>query len=338
MRTPAGGTSRNDDAIAREVLTVASDVAGATSLSMGASTREIRGGFLNGARRGFLIDLAIRILFVALIVAVWHGLHFYLVTHSGKWSGALFPSPRKVGEWLWDGFGLSYFTGGYVPPPGSSAPHNYWEVLKQVDYPLAIFASLLRLVEGYLIAIVIGFPLGLLVARFSLMEKTVGWLASSLQSLPSICWIPLSLLWMGRLGSAPILFVTVMGALFATVVSVADGIANVPPLMARAGRTLGATGPRLYFSVLLPAALPGIVTGLKIGWAFAWRSLMAGELIVNNGGLGFLLERDRSFGDPEGVLATILVIIVMGLGVQSLVFAPVERRLQALWGLTGTRA
>jgi NitT/TauT family transport system permease protein len=108
--------------------------------------------------------------------------------------------------------------------------------------------------------------------------------------------------------------------------------------MARAGRTLGATGPRLYFSVLLPAALPGIVTGLKIGWSFAWRSLMAAELIVPGGGLGFLLQRDREMGDPEGVLATIVVIIVIGLAVQALVFAPFERRLQALWGLTGTRA
>jgi NitT/TauT family transport system permease protein len=138
---------------------------------------------------------------------------------------------------------------------------------------------------------------------------------------------------MGRLGDAPILFVTVMGALFATVIAVADGIANVPPLYSRAGRTLGARGPRLYFSVLLPAALPSIVTGLKVGWSFAWRSLMAGELIVNSGGLGFLLQRDRDNGDADGVVATILVIIVIGLAVQSIVFAPVERKLRSVWGL-----
>ena len=110
------------------------------------------------------------------------------------------------------------------------------------------------------------------------------------------------------------------------------------PILARAGRTLGATGPRLYFSVLLPAALPGIVSGLKVGWGFAWRSLMAAELIVNSGGLGFLLQRDREFGDADGVLATILVIIVIGLAVQDLIFKPIEKKLQSLWGLTGVRA
>ena len=191
---------------------------------------------------------------------------------------------------------------------------------------------------GYSIAVTIGFPLGLLVARFAWAEKTIGWLSSSLQSLPSICWIPLALLWLGRFGVWPIIFVTVMGALFATVIAVADGIGNVPPLLARAGRTLGAEGVRLYFGVLLPAALPGIVTGLKIGWSFAWRSLMAAELIVNSGGLGFLLQRDRDYGDADGVLATILVIIVIGLSVQALIFAPVERRLQRLWGLSGVRS
>jgi NitT/TauT family transport system permease protein len=171
-----------------------------------------------------------------------------------------------------------------------------------------------------------------------LVEKTLGWLAISLQSLPSICWIPLALLWFGRVSvTAPILFVTVMGSLFATIVTVADGIRNVPPLFSRAGRTLGARGPRLYFAVLLPAALPGVVSGLKVGWSFAWRSLMAAELIVSSGGLGFLLQRDREFGDADGVLGTIIVIIVMGLLVQEAVFAPAQRRLQHLWGLTGVR-
>lgn len=284
-------------------------------------------------------DVGIKIAFVCFLLALWFGAHYYLVIKSERWSPALFPSPQQVAAWLWnEGFGLSYFTGTYDPPPGARQPSSYLEVLKQVDYPLAIWASILRLMEGYIIAVIIGFPLGLLVARFTLAEKTIGWLSISLQALPSICWIPLALLWLGRLGAGPILFVTIMGSLFATVVAVADGIRNVPPLMARAGRTLGATGPRLYFSVLLPAAMPGIVTGLKIGWSFAWRSLMAAELIVPGGGLGFLLQRDRDLGDPEGVLATIMVIIVIGLTVQAIVFAPFERRLQALWGLTGTRS
>ena len=294
-------------------------------------------GFLNN--RSWWMDVALRAAFIGLLLVLWQVAHYFMVTRTGDASrGALFPSPLQVGGWIWDGFGLSYFFGGYRPPPGFEAPRSFAEALKQVDYPKNIGASLVRLLQGYAIATAIGFPLGLLVARSAIVEKTLGWLAVSFQSLPSICWIPLAMLWFGRVSvTAPILFVTVMGSLFATIVTVADGIRNVPPLFSRAGRTLGARGPRLYFAVLLPAALPGIVSGLKVGWSFAWRSLMAAELIVNSGGLGFLLQRDRDSGDADGVLATIAVIIVMGLLVQEAFFAPVQRRLQQLWGLTGVR-
>jgi NitT/TauT family transport system permease protein len=283
-------------------------------------------------------DVLIRTVFVTLLVGVWQVAHAILVTRLDLWSPALFRSPMEVARWMLDGFALSYFIGDYQPLPGQPMPQSFWEAFKQAPYPPAIWASIWRLLQGYFVAVAIGFPLGLLVARFALAEKTIGWLSVSLQSLPSICWVPLALLWFGRLNEAPILFVTVFGALFATIVAVADGIRNVPPLLARAGRTLGADGPRLYFSVLLPAALPNIVTGLKIGWSFAWRSLMAAELIVNSGGLGFLLERDRDNGDMEGVIATIIIIIVIGLAVQELVFAPLQKRLSTLWGLTGVRA
>lgn len=288
------------------------------------------------ARWTFWRDVLLRGLFVLALIGLWHGLHYYFVTVKDAWSGALFPSPRQVAEWIWQGFGLTYWRGNYEPPPGEVMPKDFWEVIKQVDYFRAIGLSLWRLIQGYVISVIIGFPLGLLVARSWLADKTLGWLSASLQGLPSICWIPLALLWFGRYNeTAPILFVTVMGSLFATIIAVADGIRNVPPLLARAGQTLGAKGVRLYFSILLPSAMPSIVTGLKIGWSFAWRSLMAAELIVNSGGLGFLLQRDRDYGDADGVLATILVIIVLGLGVQALVFAPAERRMRKLWGFSG---
>jgi len=281
-------------------------------------------------------DLLVRVVFVVFLIALWQGAYHYFVTVKDIWSKGIFPSPSQVVEWLWVGFGFTWFTHSYQPPLLTAPPRNYWEVLQQVPYPRAIGVSLWRLVEGYLIAIVIGFPLGLWVARSSLADKTIGWLSNSLQGLPSICWVPLAMLWFGRISdAAPIMFVTVMGALFATVIAVADGLRNVPPWFSRAGRTLGATGARLYWGVLLPSAMPAIVTGLKIGWSFAWRSLMAAELIVNAGGLGQLLYIDREHGDADGVLATIFVIIVMGLAVQSLVFEPAERRLRALWGLNG---
>jgi len=284
-------------------------------------------------RRAFWGDFAVRAGFVLLLLLLWHGLHWYLVTKTGRWSSALFRSPKEVGLWLWNGFGLSYLTHSFVPAPGDSMPHSLWQAIRQASYPPAILGSMRRLLEGYAIAVAIGFPLGLVVARWKLAEKTIGWMAVSLQSLPSICWVPLAMLWLGKTPEGPIFFVTIMGALFATVVAVADGIRQVPPLMSRAGRTLGAGGLRLYFGVLLPSALPGIVTGLKIAWSFAWRSLMAAEIIVNTVSLGNLLEIDRGNGDMEGVISTIIVIILIGLGTQALIFAPVERRLRALWGL-----
>jgi NitT/TauT family transport system permease protein len=289
------------------------------------------------ARRTFWTDFALRIAFIILLIAIWQGIHYFTVTvPHDKSRGALFPSPTEVGAAMWQGFGFSYLTGNFAPAPGDPMPQSFSEALKQARYPISIWLSIWRLLQGYFIATVIGFPLGLAIARSKLMEKTFGWLSVSIQSLPSICWVPLAILWFSKYGdTAPVLFVTIMGSLFATVVTVADGLRNVPPLYGRAGRTLGATGPRLYFSVLLPAALPGVVSGLKVGWGFAWRSLMAAELIVNIGGLGFLLQRDREFGEADGVLATILVIIVIGVIVQDLIFKPVERRLQTLWGLTG---
>jgi NitT/TauT family transport system permease protein len=314
--------------------TVAETAARHEKLRSRAESRERR-----DERRTKATDFALRVAFIALLLFAWQGIHWWMVTRTGDVSrGALFPSPLQVGEALWDGFGFSYLTHTYTPPPGEKMPQTFLEALQQARYPTSIWLSIWRLLQGYFIATAIGFPLGLLIARSSLMEKTLGWLSVSIQSLPSICWVPLAILWFSKMGdTAPILFVTIMGSLFATVVTVADGLRNVPPIFSRAGRTLGAKGPRLYFSVLLPAALPGIVSGLKVGWGFAWRSLMAAELIVNIGGLGFLLQRDREFGEAEGVLATILVIIVIGIGVQDLLFKPVERKLQTLWGLTGSR-
>lgn len=282
-------------------------------------------------------DWLLRGAFLLFLLALWQGAHWWMVVRTEIWLPSAFRSPAEVAMWLFRGFGLDYFTPGYAPPPNTEMPRNFLQAFWNAPYPPAIWLSTLRLGGSYLLALCLGFPLGLLVARYTLAEKTIGWLANSLQSLPSICWVPLAQLWMGRFGVAPIIFVTVLGALFAIVVSVADGLRNVPPLMARAGRTLGADGARLYFGVLLPAALPGIVSGMKIGWSFAWRSLMAAEIIVLYGGLGQLLQDDRANSDQEGVIATILIIIVLGLGVQAIVFAPIEKRLRSLWGLAGTR-
>jgi len=259
----------------------------------------------------FWQTMAVRLVFLALLIALWQ-LVFVSISHNADPAmAALFPSPLQVWESLIKGF-------------RTSGEHSY---------PHAIVVSLWRLVRGYLIAIAIGFPVGLAVARWKLAKQTIGWIALSLQAMPSIGWAPLAILWFGVNSDAPVLFVTVAGSLFATILAVSDGLAQVPPLLIRAGRTLGAKGPRLYFSVLMPAALPMIVNGLKVGWSFAWRSVLGGELLVTAGGLGRILQQDKIASAAAGLFATIIVIIAISLAVQTIVFSPLERHLRTIWGL-----
>jgi NitT/TauT family transport system permease protein len=309
------------------------------SLRLPVGSRPDLGAATATVRSPALGDFLLRGAFLLALLAVWQLAFEILVLRFDLWSPALFPSPARVGRWLWDGFGLSFLSGDYRPLPGQAMPNSFWQAVAQAEYPAATLVTLGRLVQGYAIALLIGVPLGLTIARSSLSEKTVGWLAVALQGLPSICWVPLALLWFGRTGiNGPILFVTVMGAVFATAITIADGVRNVPPLLARAGRNLGASGLALYTRVLIPAALPGIISGLKVGWAFAWRSLMAAEIVVYSGGLGFLLHRDREYGDTPGVVASIIIVVLLGSLIQNTIFGPLEARVRARWGLSGTRS
>jgi len=197
---------------------------------------------------------------------------------------------------------------------------------------IGIAGSMGRLFRGYIAALVIGLALGLVLARVRPIKETLGLLVMGLQALPSICWLPLALLWFG-LNERAILFVVVMGAVFSIAQSTEDGIRNTPPVYLKAARNLGARGLRIYSAVVLPAALPNIVTGMKLGWSFAWRSLMAGELLYALPGLGHLLTMGRELNDMSQVLAVIVVIIALGLATDRLVFGTMERRLRERWGL-----
>jgi len=153
-----------------------------------------------------------------------------------------------------------------------------------------------------------------------------------LQSLPSICWLPLAVLWFGLTEKA-ILFVVVMGSLLSVTIAMEDGRRQMPKIYGMAGRNLGASGFALFWHVLLPASLPFIVSGLKQGWAFAWRSLISGEMIFVSLGLGQLLMVGRDLNDMSQVIAVMVLIIAIGYLVDGLVFQTVERRLQNKWGL-----
>jgi len=192
-----------------------------------------------------------------------------------------------------------------------------------------------RIAIGYGISIVIGILLGLLIGRVRIFEETLGSLISGLQTLPTICWLPLALLWFG-LNDWSIMFLVIMGAVLSITIATDAGVKNVPLLYMRAAKTMGARGWKLYLEVIIPAALPYIITGMKQGWSFAWRSLMAGELLIVCVGLGHLLMVGRELNDMSQVIAVMIVIIIIGILVDRLFFVKVERRIRERWGLVKT--
>ena len=223
------------------------------------------------------------------------------------WPSYLFPTPWGVTEELYNGF----------------QDHSYW---------IAIVVSMKRVLLGYGVSVALGMILGLGIASNKFLEETMGGLLVSLQSLPSICWWPLALLWFGFNQNA-ILFIVVMGSLLSVTIAMEDGRKQMPKIYGMAGRNLGARGFQLFWYVLLPASLPYIVTGLKQGWAFAWRSLITAEMLYVSLGLGQVLMMGRETSNTNAVVAVMLLIIMIGYMVDGLVFKTIEKRLHQRRGL-----
>jgi NitT/TauT family transport system permease protein len=206
------------------------------------------------------------------------------------------------------------------------------------DLMSATAITMRRAVVGYALAMVIGVALGLAVARFRHLRTAVGSLITGLQTMPSIAWFPLAIL-LFQLSEQAIMFVIVLGAAPAIANGLLHGVDHIPPLLLRAGKVLGAKGLATYRHIILPAALPGFVGGMKQGWAFAWRSLMAGELLViiaTRRSLGVELQFAREFSDSEGLLAAMIVILVLGIVVDAVAFGWLERTIRKRWGLLST--
>ena len=195
-----------------------------------------------------------------------------------------------------------------------------------------------RAVIGFTIAVAVGLAIGLAVARTRFLRAAVGSLITALQTMPSIAWFPLAIL-MFQLTERAILFVVVLGAAPSIANGVISGVDYIPPLLLRAGSNLGARGLDLYRHVIAPAALPAIVAGLKQGWAFAWRSLMAGELLVviaAETSLGAQLSYARELSDAPWLISTMIVILLVGLVVDGL-FGSVDRMIRTRWGIAEDR-
>jgi NitT/TauT family transport system permease protein len=196
-----------------------------------------------------------------------------------------------------------------------------------------------RAAVGYTLAVAIGVVIGLAVARNRILRAAVGSMITGLQTMPTIAWFPLAIL-LFKLSETAILFVVVLGAAPAIANGVISGVDHIPPLLLRAGRVLGARGWSSYRHVILPGALPGFVAGLKQGWAFAWRSLMAGELMVivaNKPSLGVRLQFAREMSDAEGLLAAMLALLIIGIAVDSVVFGRLDRAVRRRFGLEAGR-
>lgn len=208
------------------------------------------------------------------------------------------------------------------------------ELISEGRFWTAISVTLRRALTGFSLAVAIGSAVGALASRFRPLRAAVGSFITGLQTMPSIAWFPLAVL-LFQLSEGAILFVVVLGAAPSVANGLLNGIDHVPPLLGRAGRVLGARGASLYRHVILPAALPGYVGGLKQGWAFAWRSLMAGELLViiaNRPSLGARLQFARELSDAPGLLALMIVILAIGIMVDS-VFSAIDASLRRTRGL-----
>ena len=243
-----------------------------------------------------------KIAFYIIIVSIWQ-----VVSMSNVWPNNIFPSPYEVGEDL---------------------------VFTAADGSLfyGIGTSILRLLVGLAIAIGGGVVLGIFMARVEVINQTIGSLVLGLQSIPSVAWVPLGILWFG-LTDAGIIFVTAIGAIFAVTINTYTGVKNINPHFIEAARNMGAKGTQLVTAVLIPAAFPYMISGFKQGWAFAWRGVIGAELLFSFLGLGFLLNVGRQLNDVSQVIAIMLVIMFIGVLIDGVIFKRLEDKVMSRWGL-----
>lgn len=243
-----------------------------------------------------------KIAFYVALIAVWQA-----VAMSELWPNNIFPSPYQVVEDL-----------AFMASDGSLF-HG-------------MGTSLFRLVSGFLIAALGGLVLGIFMARVKIVDQTIGSLVLGLQSIPSVAWVPLAILWFG-LTDEGIIFVTAIGAIFAVTINTSSGIQNINPHYIEAARNMGANGRDMVIRLLIPAAFPYVISGFKQGWAFAWRGVIGAELLFSFLGLGFLLNVGRQLNDVSQIIAIMILIMGIGIGIDGFVFKKVENRAMSRWGL-----
>lgn len=242
-----------------------------------------------------------------ILIFIWQMLYIVNVDILKIWKAYNFPSPLEVAK-------------------------SFFQLVIDNTILTALAASMKRMLMGYSISLVIGILLGFLLSHFKSIGESFNGLILGLQTLPSICWIPFAILWFG-LNESAILFVIAIGAIFSIAMATEMGIRNVNPIYLKAGKNMGARGAKLYFNVIIPASLPSIVSGMKQGWSFSWRGLMAGEMLSSSKGLGQVLMSGRDLADINQVTMVMVLIIIIGFSIDKLVFGNIENKIREVWGL-----
>lgn len=246
---------------------------------------------------------AVRIaVFYLALIGVWQ-----VAAVAGVWPSYTFPPPADV----WEDLRLAA-TDGIL-----------WEAAGE---------SMRRMAIGYALSILLGLVAGVAMGTWKWVDETAGSLVLGLQSLPSVTWFPLAVLWFG-LNERSVIFVVLMGSVCSIAISAATGVKSIPPLLLRAAAMFGGPWWKRLGLVVLPAMLPAMVQGLKLGWSFAWRSLLAAELLFHTVSLGQLLTMGRDLNDVSQVIAIMLVIVAIGMAIDRLIFGRMEGWVNERWGI-----
>lgn len=248
-----------------------------------------------------------KILFYILLLVLWQLLYTINVDILEIWKPYNFPSPIEAGKSL-------------------------YYLMAENTLATALAASLKRIIIGYGISLIIGILIGLIISYFTFAQENLNGLMLGIQTLPNICWLPFAILWFG-INESSILFVIVISSVFSIAMAIEAGIKNIDPLYIKAGKNMGAKGIKLYYNIIIPAALPSIISGMKQGWSFSWRGLIAGEMLSASKGLGQVLMIGRELADINQVTAIMIIIIIIGLFMDKIIFGRIEKHIRMVWGL-----
>jgi NitT/TauT family transport system permease protein len=259
-----------------------------------------------GGRSFDVSDIANVALFLATFVGIWQ-----LIYATGIYRPEILPSPASTMETLAE--------------------------LAATSLPIGIATSLLRLLAGFAISIALGGIVGLAMVKFRGFGKTMSSFAVGLLTFPSIAWVPFAIVIMG-FSDFGILFVVVMASVFSVMITTYSSLRNIPPIYVRAAKNMGASGITLFRHVMIPAATPALIVGMRQAWSIAWHALIGAEMLITTlAGLGYILYVGREFSAMPQIIAVMITIFAIGIGVDRIVFVKLEEKAREKWGLTQQR-